>query len=176
MTLVRIDRANLRDASYIMGNLNTHDALEVCCQLVDDPDMAALAKAALIAGETRIAYYRDRPVMFFGTTPMTVCCMSAWAVGTPDSWRAINEVSRCFIHELIPDRLDEGFNSMEARAMVTNEPALKWLISMGGEQLGKPFEYGKGGEMFTLFRWTVASYRTIRESRWSENHVPDDRR
>jgi hypothetical protein len=154
-----------------MANLNDHDDREVRCQLVDDPDMAALAKAALIAGETRIAYYRTFPAMFFGTTPMTVSCMSAWAVGTDDSRRVIPAVSRCFIDELIPDRLDEGFNSMEARAMVTNEPAMHWLLSMGGEQLGKPFLFGKGGEMFTLFRWTVASYRTIRESRWSENHV-----
>jgi hypothetical protein len=98
--------------------------------------------------------------------------MSAWAVSTTRFKRVLPEVSRCFIDELIPGRLEEGFTSMEARAWIENEPALQWLQSMGGEALGEPFLYGKGGELFQLFRWTVASYHTIGRSRWSREHVP----
>lgn len=166
--MIDIQPANLRDASWIMANLRAADREETFCQLPDGLPTAKLAEWFITGGDAFIAYHRDRPALLFGTTRIHVCAMSVWALGTDTANRTIPVVSRFLIEHAIPWRLDEGFTCMEARSLETHHDAHRWMESMGGVREGEPYLYGKGGERFVTYRWTVAGYRAIRRSRWSD--------
>ena len=165
--MIEIKPANLRDASWLMANLRQLDREETFCQLPDGTPTDKLAEWFITPGDAFIAYYRDEPALLFGTTPISVCAMSIWALGTDRAERTIPAVSRFLIEHAIPWRLDQGFTCMEARSLETHHDAHRWMEGMGGERNGEPYLYGKGGERFVTYRWTVSSYRAISRSRWS---------
>jgi len=163
MAEVVIRSACVRDASFVMANLRPLDHLEAFCQLPDGVTSWQLTYAMLGAGKAFVAYLDDQPVMVFGTSPINVCTISLWALGTKRSRRVIPKVTR-FMHDYhIPDRIDEGFTTGEARSLVQHHDAHRWMTNFNAEPSGEPFVYGKGGELFQLFRWTVAGYRSIRK-------------
>jgi hypothetical protein len=172
--VITIERANLRDASWITHNLRSEDREEVYCQLPDGLHHAVFATWLLGNGEAFIAYSNGNPVLLFGTSPITVCALSVWAMGVPGMERSIPEVSRFLISEHIPYRIKAGFNNMEARSHVDHVAAHRWIESMGGERHGPAYVFGRGGEHFITYRWTVSSYRAISGSRWAEA-VPKER-
>jgi hypothetical protein len=165
---VTISSANIRDASWITANLGPVDYHEAFCQLPAGTHHAVLAEWLIRSGQAFIAYKGETPVALFGTSPINVCCMNVWALGTKSLPRVIPAVSRFLVDRHIPERLEQGFTSMEARALATHGVAHRWIEGLGGVRHGPAFLYGSGGEFFVLFRWTVASYRTIREGRWSK--------
>lgn len=165
--IVTIRPAVLRDASWITANLRPLDHHEAFCQLPPDTPTATLAYWLVMSGDAFIAYENDEPVTLFGTTPMTAACFSVWAIGTARMRRTIPAVTRYLMTEHIEKRIADGARTMEARSLANHTEAHAWMRSTGAEQLGEPFEYGRDGEMFVLFRWTVAGYRAMREQRWS---------
>lgn len=167
--MIEIRPANLRDASWITANLRPGDRAEVYCQIPGSTTNAELAAWLLSTSTAFIAYVHDRPVMLFGTAPMTVCCFSVWAIGTPRMTRAIRAVSAFLLDEHIPTLLDNGFNNAEARSLATHRTAHRWLEALGGRRHGPPYLFGRGGEEFVTYRWTVADYRSIDRSKWSRN-------
>lgn len=171
--MIDIRPANLRDASWLMANLRQLDREETFCQLPDDIPTGKLAEWLITGGEAFIAYHRNEPALLFGTTRIHVCAMSIWALGTDKAERTIPAVSRFLIEHAIPWRLDEGFTCMEARSLETHHDAHRWMESMGGKREGEPYLYGKGGERFVTYRWTVSSYRAISQSRW-QTSVPQE--
>ncbi len=165
---VRIEAAVLRDASWVVANMRDLDRQECYAQLDERVTTARLAEWMLMGGRSYVAYLGDDPVMFFGTTPMTINCFSVWAVGTDRIGRAIPEASRLLLDHEVPRRIAEGFTCAEARAIATHGKAHRWIESLGGVKHGPAFEYGKAGEFFVLYRWTVAGYRAICETgRWN---------
>lgn len=170
--MITIEPATLAHASYITANMRPSDHHEVHCQLPDGVHNAVLA-GALMTGQSFIAYHNDQPIAFFGTNLINVCTASVWALGTPSMQRAVPSISRFLFDEHVPQLIEQGVTSLEARCMVGHAAAERWIKGLGGTPLGEPFVYGKGGELFTLFRWTVAAYRIIREGRWSKSHVPN---
>lgn len=159
--MITIEPANLRDASFVTANLRPADRAEVFCQLPDDYRTDTLAMWSMQAGEAYVAYAKGQPVTFFGTAPMTVCCFSVWAMGTRRFGKAAPAVGRFILEQLVPRRIEQGFTNAEARSMVGNDKAWSWIKTLGGLPASAPFLYGKGGEHFVLFRWTVAGYRSM---------------
>lgn len=166
--MIDIQAANLRDASWITAHMRPIDREECYCQLPDDLPTVVLAEWLLRNSRAFVAHYHGQPAMLFGTAPMTVNCFSVWGIGTAQAERTIPGVSRFMLDHEIERRIDEGFNCAEARSIVAHGKAHRWIESLGGVKAGPAFLYGKGGEHFVLYRWTVAEYRSIREkSRWS---------
>ncbi len=165
---VTIKPAVFRDASYVTANLRPADHHEAFCQLADGVTTVELAWWLLHAGAAFVAYDNEQPVALFGTAPMTPFCYSLFAVGTPAMRRAVPAISRFLMREHVEQRIAAGALTMEARSLATHTEAHRWMLSLGAEQQGEPFPYGKAGELFVMFRWTVAGYRAIREKRWSE--------
>ena len=159
--MIRIEPANYRDASFVTANLRPGDRAEIFCQLPDDMPSHSLAWFSIQSGDGYVAYENDQPIAFFGTSPMTVCCFSVWAMGTKRMARAVPAMSRYFLDRLVPARIEQGFTSAEARSMVGNDKAWRWIKTLGGLPASAPFLYGKGGEYFVLFRWTVTGYRSM---------------
>lgn len=171
--MIDIRPANLRDASWLMANLRQLDREETFCQLPDGISTDKLAEWFITTGDAFIAYHRDEPALLFGTTRVHVCAMSIWALGTAKAERTIPAVSRFLIEHAIPWRIEQGFTCMEARSLETHLDAHRWMESMGGKREGEPYLYGKGGERFVTYRWTVSSYRAISQSRW-QTSVPQE--
>ena len=171
--MIDIRPANLRDASWLMANLRQLDREETFCQLPDGISTDKLAEWFITTGDAFIAYHRDEPALLFGTTRVHVCAMSIWALGTAKAERTIPAVSRFLIEHAIPWRIEQGFTCMEARSLSTHLDAHRWMEGMGGKREGEPYLYGKGGEHFVTYRWTVSSYRAISQSRW-QTSVPQE--
>jgi hypothetical protein len=159
--MIEIEPATLATASWVTANLRAEDRAEVFCQLPDNTPTAAIAEFSIRSGEAFVALDRGNPVALFGSTPMTAACFSVWALGTKRFARAVPEMTVAFMSYIVPRRIDQGFRCAEARAMQANTKAVLWLDALGGEVLGEPFPYGKDDELFLLFRWTVAGYRSM---------------
>lgn len=161
MSRIEIKPSCLRDTSYVFGNLNPADLAEVSCQLPDGVRPQQLAPIYVGLPRSLVAYVDDVPAMAFGVGMINAACASAWAVGTVKSWRAVPDVTRFWHDELVPWTIDRGFRFVEARSLVTNVRAHRWMESLGAEAVTDPLPFGKADEPFILFRWTVASYRSI---------------
>lgn len=148
--------ACLRDASYVVAHMRPADEDEILCQLPAGMRRHEIAYSLLFSGgDAFVALDGDRPVLFFGTHPINVCTLSAWAIGTKRTWRVLATATRWLIAEHLPGRIAEGYSSMEARTHVDHEHAHRWLESTGAVVHGPPFVYGRDGEKFLLYRWTA---------------------
>jgi hypothetical protein len=141
-------------ASFICANLRPEDHAEAFCQLHDGVKMHELAHAMLMSGDNYVARVRGEPTVFFGVSPMNAVCSSVWAIGTKRFNKAVPAMTR-FFHDTLGPRLRAlGVTSLEARAMLDHVAAHRWIHLTGGVAHGPPFEYGRNGEKFVLFRWT----------------------
>lgn len=152
--------AVLRDASFVIGNLNPDDRAEVMCQVSPATKTHELAYAMLMSSDSYVAKWKGRPAMFFGVNPLNICALSIWALGTRQSWRTIPELTAFVAHTVLPRKIDEGFTTMEARSIMGHTVAHGWMEATGAVRSGDPFVYGRGGELFQLFRWTVTEYHS----------------
>lgn len=147
--------ACFRDASYIVANMRPEDETEILCQLPDGLKRHEIAYMLLMGGDAFVAFDGDLPVLFFGTHPINVCTLSAWAIGTRRTWRVLVEATRWLIADYLPGKMDEGYTSMEARSHVDHRQAHGWMESTGAVVHGPSFVYGRNGEKFLLYRWTA---------------------
>lgn len=161
--MIEITNAVLRDASYVTANLRPRDHEEVYAQWPDDLSTAMLARILVYSpgSDCYTALLDGQPVAVFGTSPMTVNCMWVWALGTKDMRRAVPAMTRHFLDEQVPRRIEQGITCAEARSLATHGVAHRWIEALGGVKQGPAFEFGKRGEFFVLYRWTVAGYRAI---------------
>lgn len=152
---MKVIPATLASASFVCANLRASDREEAFCQIPDGTKTHELAYSLLMSGDTFVVEKRrQEPVAFFGVSPINVATYSIWAVGTDDFTRAVPAMQRHVLKHVVPDLLGRGARTLEARAMQSHLTAHQWIHRTGGKASGIPFEYGKNGEMFVLFRWT----------------------
>ncbi|MER9596362.1 hypothetical protein [Mesorhizobium sp. M0244] len=162
MTL-RIIPATLRDLSYIAANLRPEDRAEIDCQF-DDWSPALLALTAL-QGFAYVAELNGNAEAGFGAAEQRGGLWIAWSWGTRRMTRCVPGITEFFHAVLGPEVAARGAWRVEARALATNELALRWLARLGATQRCRLPGYGRNGEDFLLYDWT-------RISHFGENHVP----
>lgn len=131
------------------------DEREIMCQLPADVVLYEACYLLLQGSDAFIAYRDGLPVMAFGTHPMNVCTLNAWAFGTEDMNKVLYPATQFLIRDYLPGKVAEGFHSMEARTHVEHHGAHRWLESTGAVVKSEPFVYGRSGELFVLYRWTA---------------------
>lgn len=156
--VIDIRKACYRDACFVVAHMRPGDEKEVLCQIRDGTKRHEIAYGLLMSGDAFIAYEDDNPVLFFGFNDINVASINAWAVGTKRTHRVIHEVTRFLVRDYMPEKVAAGILSMEARSIVGHKPAHRWMQSTGAVVSGPPFVYGKGGEMFLMFRWTPKAF------------------
>jgi hypothetical protein len=158
--------ATLAPASFILANMRPEDHDECMCQVPEGTRTWELAYGMLMGGEGYVAYdAEDRAACFFGTTPMNVAALSVWAVGTRHMQRVVPEVSRFLVRTVVPRRIEQGYQIMEARSHAMHLTAHRWMMDLGAQRVGQPFVFGRSGELFHLFRWTAAAFPRIAAQR-----------
>jgi hypothetical protein len=177
--MITIKPATLRDATYVIANMRPMDRKEVYCQLTDGVDDMQVAYLLLMHSEAYAARWTDQsgrewPVMFFGTQPMNAAALGIWALGTRHARRSVPAVTRYVVQELLPRKIAEGYRIMEARSIEGHTQAHRWIVGTGAKQIGEPFEYGKDGELFHLFRWTVDTYRDLHGMRYDDTSAEQE--
>lgn len=163
--MIEITDATLRDASFVIANLRPLDELELMCQLPDDVKRHEVAYALLHSGDCFVAKLDGQPVAIFGSSLVNQACLSLWALGTKRMRRVAPAITRFMFAKHIPDRADQGFRIAEARSIETHREAHRWMTATGAVRVDPPFEYGKNGEMFVLYRWTKAAFEAMKMQR-----------
>lgn len=159
---VTVQPATMRDASWVMAWLRKPDETEVMCQVPADTDRNAMAYNLLMSGDTfSIRWKGDQPIAFFGTNVINAACLSIWALGTDEMWRGVSTINRFLVEEHLPERIGQGYRTMEARSHADHDSAHRWLQAMGAKQHGPAFEFGRNGEKFLLFRWTSGDLAAV---------------
>lgn len=158
---VRIIGGNLRDLSYIAANLRPEDHAECECQF-DDWSPASLALTAM-QGHAYVVELDGNPEAAFGAAQVRGGLFIAWSWGTKRMRRCVPRITQFFYEVLGPDVAAQGAHRVEARALASNELALRWLKRLGATERCLLPGYGKNGEDFILFDWT-------RET-WNHGHA-----
>ena len=163
---VEIGPANVRDLTFILGNLRKSDAEEIRAQMPDDMPFEALTAMCVQPGFSWVAYHNRMPgdgvpgngvpVMAFGFMPLTMAgnVLQAWAFGTRRAAVALRPIARFAMRELVPEWRAAGVTRIEARSIVGHVSAHKWLRSLGCAADPLP-GFGRGGQPFVLFSWLL---------------------
>ncbi|TIL64800.1 hypothetical protein [Mesorhizobium sp.] len=167
---VRIVSATLRDLSYIAANLRLEDRTEIDCQF-DEWSPALLALTAL-QGFAYVAELNGNPEAGFGAAEQRGGLWIAWSWGTRRMKRCVPGMTEFFRAVLGPQVAAHGAWRVEARALASNELALRWLGRLGATQRCRLPGYGKNGEDFLLYDWTRTSDFGSSDFGESWNHVP----
>ena len=175
MANISIKPALLRDASYVMAHLRPRDYEEAYCQIDPKTKRHELAYWLVTnAWRAYVAYVNGKPAAVFGTTPISICQQSVWALGTKQMPRAIPAITKLFVSEIVPAGIAAGFQGMEARTIVTHTQAHRWMEATGAKLITpEPYPYGRDGELFYTYHWTLRDYRGIRETKKLARELPD---
>lgn len=151
--------ANLRDLSYVASNLRSHDRHEIDCQ-------SAWWSPALIAhgamrGFAYVVWLDHNPEAAFGAAEERPGLWHAWSWGSVRMPRCVPAITRHFYSTLGPAVAEAGAWRVEARALASNELALRWLRKLSAVERCVLPRYGKNGEDFILFDWTRESWADV---------------
>jgi hypothetical protein len=152
---VAIIEATLRDLTFIAANMRRRDREEIMCQLPEGTSTAEVAAYAMQANP-HVATLDGQPVAAFGAVGRTVSVLEAWAWGTDRMPRAVPAITRYVARVLMPQWLDAGVRRLEARSIATHTAAHRWMTSTGAALECAMPDYGRDGEGFYLFAWTVS--------------------
>lgn len=75
--------------------------------------------------------------------------------------RCVPAITRHFYAVLGPAVANAGAWRVEARALASNELALRWLRRLSATERCVLPNYGKNGEDFVLFDWTRESWANV---------------
>jgi hypothetical protein len=156
---VRIIGGNLRDLSYIAANLRPEDRAEIDCQF-DSWTPAELALSAM-HGLAYVVEIDGNPEAAFGAGEVRSGLWIAWSWGTKRMRRCVPRITQFFYEVLGPEVASRGSWRVEARALASNELALRWLNRLGATERCDLPGYGKNGEDFILFDWTRETWANV---------------
>lgn len=125
MAVFEVGPSNVRDVSYIAGNLRDTDKIEVLCQLPQNITQQQIGYICTRPGSSFIAYLDGKPVMVFGFDPMTLAgnVLNAWAFGTGQSNKVIHQLTIWLKDNLLRDWIEQGVTRIEARSFIEHVDA-----------------------------------------------------
>lgn len=158
---VLIAPATLRDVTYIAANMRDEDRRELLCQMPDGTTLteAAVAMhAAMMPGFAWTAALDGVPACAFGYQAFSTPVWVAWAWGTKRMVRTIPAVTPFMLAQ--GERLiGLGCRRVEARTLKGHGTAQRWLARLGCTWRCDLEDFGRGGETFELWAWTLSNWR-----------------
>lgn len=160
---------NVRDFTYVVANMRDEDFEEINAlfpEAVARGDYGPLLAKAAFEGPGYSAWIDDEPVAVFGAGMSdSYSTAIAWAFGTRQFKRAAGMISHFYKHKLSHDLYNAGVTRLEARALGTHDYARNWLKRLGfHEDCELPY-YGRNGQSFFLYSFTLADYNRMFKNR-----------
>jgi hypothetical protein len=161
---VTIGPLNLRDITFLGANMRAEDRREIMCQApknLSGSQAAAAMFPGLAPDWTWLASLDGNPAVAFGLQPYNVATMIGWAWGTRHLPRCIPAITRHLIAEE-PLLIASGFRRIEVRTIKDHDISHRWLYALGARKECDLPEFGRDGETFELWAWTLHGPRPVR--------------
>ena len=162
MSRVEIRPAVFRDMSFVAAHMRDEDAREIYCQFPDDA--TSLDVAALSYANTEHAYCAwaaGSPVAAFGFSPRHPPARSVPPGPSARTafGKAVPAISRYGAEVVAPQLVAEGVRRIEVRSIADHDIAHRWLRRLGARREAKLRDWGRNGETFILWSWTLNDWR-----------------
>lgn len=95
------------------------------------------------------------PAAVYGAAPMWPGVWCLWLYGTPHFQQIGVRLSRHIQRVMLPALAIAGAHRAEARSLATHTEAHAWLERLGGKPEATLKGYGKRGEDFIVYAWSV---------------------
>lgn len=141
--------------------MRDEDACEILCQMPEGTSLTDAAMAmfeAMLPGYCWTASVDGTPACAFGYQPFSVSVWVAWAWGTSRMIRTIPAVTP-FMLAHGEKLIGIGVRRVEARTIEGHVTAQKWLARLGCRKRCDLPDYGRSGETFELWDWTLADWK-----------------
>jgi hypothetical protein len=146
----------LAAVEFVTANMREDDRREAHATRWDSDDQS-LARE-IVSYDTRlgwVAAWDGKPVAVIGSVQMWPNIWSCYMLATDDIRHIGKSLTKFARHGMIPAIKELGGHRGEARSMAGHVVAHKWLETLGAVREGTLAAYGKGGEDFIVFAWTL---------------------
>lgn len=152
--MVVIERAGVREISFVAAHMRDADRREIYCQRANDNARELATTSAYVSPlHCYAAFEGGSPIAVYGASEQHPRMWTAWAFGTPRIRRAIPAISRHIREHVIDALLASGANRVEVRSIADHDIAHRWLESLGAEREGLLKGFGRNAEDFVLYAW-----------------------
>lgn len=159
---VEIRPGNIRDVSFIASHMRSEDWREVHASAPTDDKAEAGIMCHMASQFSWTAWIRDEPVCAFGFARSGLPWVwSAWAFGTERMRRAIPAVTRFGRETASRLLIEAGARRCEIRSIADHDLAHRWLQGLGAHLECELLEYGRNGETFALYSWTIGDWKHV---------------
>lgn len=156
---VAVRTACLRDACWCAANMREKDRTEIAAVVsMDEPAAVAALLLHNSGGLAFCAYLHGHPVAVFGVSRLFDHVGGGWAYGTKNMRRAVPAITRHCLDHIAPEMVHRGYRRLEVRTSVDHDLSHKWLAGMGAVRESAPYEFGRNGEMFVTYGWSLTAW------------------
>ena len=160
--MIDIRPATMRDVSFLAANMREQDWREVHASAPTDDKAEAGILCHMASRFAWTVWIKGDPVCAFGFAQMGLPWLwSAWAFGTDRIKRAIPAVTRFGRETASRMLLDAGARRCEIRSIADHDLAHRWLQGLGAHRECELPEYGRNGETFVLYSWTIEDWKHV---------------
>jgi hypothetical protein len=144
--------------AHVVHNMREADVREIFAttnastpqEYVDE--MMILKRAGLCGW---IASQDDVPIAALGIMPMWHNVVNVWMFATDDFPKIALQLTRFVRRNIVPALKSGGIHRAQCFSMDGHVVAQRWLEVLGAKREGVAKAFGKSGEDFTLYSWTL---------------------
>lgn len=143
---------------HVATNMRAADREEIFATRWTDSALDLAEDVVRIPGPKWVAWRKGTgPVAAYGAMPMWPGVWSLYCFATPHFRQVAGSVTRHIMRVMMPSLAIAGAHRAEARSIVSHVEAHAWLERLGARREGELKGYGRGGEDFITFAWSVES-------------------
>jgi hypothetical protein len=140
----------------VCANMRPADREEIMALRWSDSVMDLAEDTMNVPGPKWVAHLEgEGPTAVYGAAPMWPGVFSLWLYGTPHFHQVGLRLSRHIQRVMIPSLAIAGAHRAEARSLSTHTEAHGWMERLGGKPEATLKGYGKNGEDFVVYAWSV---------------------
>lgn len=146
---------------YVASNMRAIDRAEIFATRWMESAIEVAEDTTVYPGFTWVGWLDTDPVVVFGAKPLWPNVWTVFAYATDKFQQIAWNVTRHIRRVTIPALVLAGAHRAQCHSLATHVEAHKWLESLGAVRECVVPRYGKGGEDFVLFGWTLESVKDV---------------
>lgn len=150
--------ATFADVMAVARDMRAADREEIFATRWSD-DEGELARDCL-AGWTRCCFVEGTPTAIIGAIPVRPGSWQVFMFATDQFKRCRISVTRFVLRVMIPILVEYGVHRAECQSIEGHAEAHAWLEYLGARREAVHSHFGRNGETFYTYVWTLADVRT----------------